>query len=752
MPHGSPARHETDQSHGRPSHKNLGLHVLDARSLRAVFTLQSPRHRRTCLALLLLVLLPSAWWYPLLSGDLPNFMDTITHGFPIRMAVARQIREGTLPLWIPNLFSGAPLAANPQIAVWYPPQALFYLAPGAISFGLVCVLHYVWGGWGAFFYVRRMTGSMAGALFAAVTFQFSAMLVSRVALMPHVFTTVWVPWMFLAAERALDDRGFHPRQGALILAVLVALQILAGSPQITYYTGLALPLYWIARAVLRARCEKGAVMRRVAEVLVQGAVAAVLAAFLAGIQLLPTAEFLQNSERTAISLDRLRGQALNDSFIWTSLVGFTGDTIEDTDSINAIGPGALALGLLALGRRSSRRLALPLWLVAIAGFLLSLGPLVAAWADLLPLYGRFHAPRRALVFWTIAGCLAAGAGGAYLDACWRARRLPRSALHGLLLLLTAGTWWMLPRLEKVFVHPGHLDPDPRIVERIGQDRFLTLDPTFAYSYDSRRPDFGRSMISNLAALSDTFDVNGYDPLVPSRYGEARNLACTRSGVFFPSHGVFFSDPNSPVLKLLNVQYVLGRHDLYDPDRLIPGTRIDHAELSASLELIYPDDRWPLSRYREERPLAWAVEKVFMARNAREALQNAILLNPWRVAFVEEDIGVVGASRPPAVTACHKDARTITVRLDGPRDQDSLVCIATTWMPGWSARSSTGERLVTVPADGIIAGVVVPQGVTEFDLVYSPASFVRGLLMTAAGFLAWGLFWSRRRKAAPRGTA
>lgn len=699
-----------------------------------------PRARRRAAAVATLVLLPVVWWVPLLIGTLPDFMDTVTQFYPMRLAAARQIADGTLPLWLPNIFSGVPLAANPQIAVWYPPQVLFYLWPGPVSWGLLCVLHYVWGGFGAYWYVRRMTGSIGAALFAAVTFQFSAMLVSRIALLPHVYTTVWVPWMLLAVERAIAEGGFRPRWGALGVAACFAMQLLAGAPQVSYFTALMLPVYWIARAVSDSPRKKWG--RSIAGAAVQGLAAALLAAAIAAIQLLPTLEFLRQAERSTIPLERLRETALNGPFILRAFFGFTGNPVEDTDTINAIGPGAMLLVLVALARARRRRHAVPLMLVAAAAFLLSLGALVPLWAKLLPLYDGFHAPRRALIFWTIAGSLTAGFGAAHLDTIWRRRRLPRHFFAALLILLTAGTWWMLFRLEREFTTTDRFQPHGEVLAALGTDRYITLDPTFNYSYGSRHPEYGRSLMPDLACWHDVHDANGYDPLVPARYGLARRLASERSGVFYPSHGVFLTDPNSPLLRLLNVQYLIGRFDLFDPGRVIPGTAIDHARLHDAVDLVHEDDYWPLYRYREARPLAWAVQEAVAVDNAESALRTALGVNdPHRIAFIEEPLFLRAAGPVPAAEATYADARTVAVTLAEPATEETFVCVAVSWMPGWRARAGDGQRLLAMPANGVIAGVLVPPGVQEFTLRYAPSSFLRGGLLSLGGLLlaaGWAL--------------
>ena len=55
-----------------------------------------------------------------LSNRILSGVDAFTYFYPYRDYAARAIREGSIPLWNPYLFLGAPFLANPQTAVFYP--------------------------------------------------------------------------------------------------------------------------------------------------------------------------------------------------------------------------------------------------------------------------------------------------------------------------------------------------------------------------------------------------------------------------------------------------------------------------------------------------------------------------------------------------------------------------------------------------------------------------------------------------------
>ena len=79
------------------------------------------------------------FWRPLLTanvylptggGDLASFF------FPLYTFIHRSVQEtGQLPLWNPYAFSGAPLAADVQSGLWYPPNWLVWYGLPVPAFG-----------------------------------------------------------------------------------------------------------------------------------------------------------------------------------------------------------------------------------------------------------------------------------------------------------------------------------------------------------------------------------------------------------------------------------------------------------------------------------------------------------------------------------------------------------------------------------------------------------------------------------------
>ena len=64
-----------------------------------------------------------------LTNQILSGADAMNYFYPYRAYAAHSIRSGQVPLWNPYLFLGVPFLANPQTAVFYPPN----LALNALS-------------------------------------------------------------------------------------------------------------------------------------------------------------------------------------------------------------------------------------------------------------------------------------------------------------------------------------------------------------------------------------------------------------------------------------------------------------------------------------------------------------------------------------------------------------------------------------------------------------------------------------------
>lgn len=230
--------------------------------------------------------------------------------------------SGHWPLWNPLLGMGAPLIANYQSALFYPPYWLyfiFYMLGGigglAWSQALIVALHIAWGGIGMALLVRRLgMGSFAQTV-SGLVFSLSGFVVARGCFFSINSVVIWLPWILLFAYDLARVNSDHPEKTSLVnffskgristilkLGLVIGMQLLAGHAQLTWYSLLLAALWigywsWVNRTTEFK--NKYSSLFGVINSWISFAGAAFLGFCLAAVQLLPTAEYLLQSQRAA---------------------------------------------------------------------------------------------------------------------------------------------------------------------------------------------------------------------------------------------------------------------------------------------------------------------------------------------------------------------------------------------------------------------------------------------------------------------
>lgn len=117
----------------------------------------------------------------------------------------------------------------------------FFPFPACIAW--LAALSLVWGGLGTFRYCRRIGISQAGAFLAGLVFSLGAenLTLINAGHIQKLEAICWFPWILLSLEKALSGRRFfHYAMTALLLAI----QFFTMHWQISFYSCLAVALYW----------------------------------------------------------------------------------------------------------------------------------------------------------------------------------------------------------------------------------------------------------------------------------------------------------------------------------------------------------------------------------------------------------------------------------------------------------------------------------------------------------------------------
>jgi hypothetical protein len=237
-------------------------------------------------ALLLGLLILAAWPKVLLGFEAFFFRDYGVLGYPFVQYHREAFWRGELPLWNPLSNCGAPFLAQWGTMTLYPLSLIYLVLPLPWSLGFFCLLHLFLAGLGMFCLARRWTDDSFAATIAGVAFVFNGAVFSCLLWPNYTVALAWMPWIILGTERAWREGG----RAVVIAALLGALQMLSGVPELIVFTWLIVLVLWVTSVAQRQ-------LRAVSFVNV--AVVIGLVAGLAACQLFPFFDLLANSHRTA---------------------------------------------------------------------------------------------------------------------------------------------------------------------------------------------------------------------------------------------------------------------------------------------------------------------------------------------------------------------------------------------------------------------------------------------------------------------
>lgn len=244
--------------------------------------------RKTFTPFLFIFLIVSLALYPLWQNKFYDSSDIRQVYIPLETFFQQEELRARIPAWHPDVAWGFPVIASAQIGFFYPPLLIGRLLPIWIYLPLLTFLHIAAGGYGIYFFARRLGLSTSASCLSAAAFALSQFISQHIAHLNIIFTAAWFPWQMIVAHRLATSRQMRARDGALF-ALVLGLPFLAGQIQIPFLAAGVSSAYFIY-----GRWSKGtSVPKTIGTICVVGIVAAAIAA----VQLLPTYELLQFSSR-----------------------------------------------------------------------------------------------------------------------------------------------------------------------------------------------------------------------------------------------------------------------------------------------------------------------------------------------------------------------------------------------------------------------------------------------------------------------
>jgi O-antigen/teichoic acid export membrane protein len=175
--------------------------------------------------------------------------DLILQNYVWKRFARQSLAEGQIPLWNPHAFAGVPFLAAGQHSLYYPFSWLFFILPLDQAFGWYTVSQLWLAGVLMYWFGRLLRMRRGSAALSGLIYQGSGFMLVSAAVFPMIIgAAAWLPLILGSLEMTLRRSTAVAQPGktlpwALLSALALGFQVLAGHVEITYYTLLVMALF-----------------------------------------------------------------------------------------------------------------------------------------------------------------------------------------------------------------------------------------------------------------------------------------------------------------------------------------------------------------------------------------------------------------------------------------------------------------------------------------------------------------------------
>ncbi len=237
------------------------------------------------------------WANPLFTGR--NFIgrDMLPYNLPTEKTIHAAYASGHLPVWNPWISGGRPLLPNPNAGALYPVRPILSVLSFPLAMRVYPILHWIAAGIGILFLCRALGAGRDAAWIAAATYVFSGASISD-SFYPHILPGfALMPWILWAFQRSSRT----PLRGALLLGTLFGLDFLAGDV-FTCALAVGVCVLWMATESASAGAVRSPNWRDLVPAVQRLGVAIILGGLLAAPQILATALWIPETNRSVLGL------------------------------------------------------------------------------------------------------------------------------------------------------------------------------------------------------------------------------------------------------------------------------------------------------------------------------------------------------------------------------------------------------------------------------------------------------------------
>ncbi|MDP3988162.1 MAG: YfhO family protein [Candidatus Levybacteria bacterium] len=744
------------------------------------------------------------------AGGIPSkvqYFDVIRQLYPWKTLSIDILKMGQIPFWNPYNFSGSPLMANFQSAVFYPFNFLYFLPADRQGFfsqinawTILVFLQVLLAGFFTYLFSREIGIGKKGALLSSISFSLS--LFMSVFLEYNIIgqTILWLPLSLYFIEKLLKKITFWRIIGFVFSLVF---SFFAGHIQIFGFSLFFIFLY----VVFRLNSQKNWAIRTKVFYFTEFLILFFLSFIIFAVQLLPTLELIKNSARVSQDYQFLiKNLLLQPSQLILFLSpDFFGNPVARNYLLSDSYPGnAVYIGLipfifsffaLKLFKINYFVKFLTLFSVFFLLFFIR-SPITEIFYKINIPFFSTGSPNNAIFLLSFSLSILSGFGlefwlknksvlfnkvlmffgfvfvlGWLLIFVFHFQVSTKNFIYSTILFFVSTSVFLTGSIFKnkkgiisilfilitvfdLFYFFGKFNPFV--------NKELVFPKTGIFSYLGKNAGINRfwgygkaSIESNFSTQYSLYSPDGYDPLYPKRYGEfiqsskygkietEFNNQNRSDAVIAPGFGEEDLAKNIYRLKVLDI---LGVKYILD--------RNDNASSEKTFpiqrfNLIFQENGWRVFENKKAVPRIFLTSdyKVFKNNQDFEKIFFAKDFDPSKTILLEENPSFSRLNVLKHLNAINIDLYSPNeIKLSVNSETDQLLFISDTYYPGWQA-AVDGKETKIYRADYAFRAIIVPKGNHKILFEYKPKSFYLGLKITIVGIISLFLcaIFARRLK-------
>lgn len=134
-----------------------------------------------------------------------TIFDPVRQIYPWRYLAVSQIKQGIIPLWNPDEFTGVPLLGNPLTSVFYPLNFLFFIFNFPFAWSIYIFIQPLLAALFMYLFLLNLKLSKFSSIFGAIAFAFSSFMMMRLEFGVSGHTVLWFPLILFCIDKYVSE-------------------------------------------------------------------------------------------------------------------------------------------------------------------------------------------------------------------------------------------------------------------------------------------------------------------------------------------------------------------------------------------------------------------------------------------------------------------------------------------------------------------------------------------------------------------